>query len=530
MVWICAFFGATMQAQERSGLLYTDKDCYVVGETVWVKLCMDDTSSRVAYVEISDERQMQAQVQVTLTDGVGWGCIRLPRTMHSGLYALTAYTRVLLKEQADKLPTKLLAVLNTRQSQEEDKTVINDSTQLPMVEKEHLLSGEGGLRTDQSSYAQRSRVTLTWDAKLAQCRELMLSVVRSDCRTHWDNRPVGTLLARNRVDTTPELEGHIFSARLVGDGVPADMQAVLSCVGGNTHLFGGQQQRDGAYLFYTQDVYDTQDVVLSVMNGGHRASHFLEASSPFAQLLPDTLPALYYWYDEAALTERSIAAQVEELSLLQKEVPQEVSELLYNQLPSKSYNLNEYVRFSTVRETLIEFVLGIYVGKKADATHIFLLDEGQNSYGVRGALVLLDGVPIDNHEHVLEYDARLLSHIHQYRGSYYIAGKLYDGVISLLTHRYNFAGMRTDANARMFAYDFPQRFPQFEAPSYETAEQRASRKPDFRHTLYWQPRVADGATDVSFYTSDMRGTYVATLSGLTPDGKQVVAQCEFVVE
>ena len=40
--------------------IYTDKDCYVVGEDLWIKVCVTDSLSlrsvlsKVAYVEISD--------------------------------------------------------------------------------------------------------------------------------------------------------------------------------------------------------------------------------------------------------------------------------------------------------------------------------------------------------------------------------------------------------------------------------------------------------------------------------------------
>ena len=42
--------------------IYTDKDCYVAGEDLWIKVCVTDSLSRgsvlskVAYVEISDTK------------------------------------------------------------------------------------------------------------------------------------------------------------------------------------------------------------------------------------------------------------------------------------------------------------------------------------------------------------------------------------------------------------------------------------------------------------------------------------------
>ena len=98
--------------------IYTDKDCYLAGEKLWVKVCLDDDilpgngMSKVAYVEICDTAQVRAQGKVALQEGVGWACIQLPPTMHSGVYQLTAYTRYMRNLNPESFPRKHVAVLN----------------------------------------------------------------------------------------------------------------------------------------------------------------------------------------------------------------------------------------------------------------------------------------------------------------------------------------------------------------------------------------------------------------------------------
>lgn len=59
--------------------IYTDKDCYVAGEDLWIKVCVTDSLSRgsvlskVAYVEISDTKLVYAQGKIDLQNGNGWG-------------------------------------------------------------------------------------------------------------------------------------------------------------------------------------------------------------------------------------------------------------------------------------------------------------------------------------------------------------------------------------------------------------------------------------------------------------------------
>ena len=72
-------------AQTELAKIYTDKDGYLAGENLWVKVTLDDSLytenrlSEVAYVEINDTKQMHAQGKVLLQDGSGWACIRLPQ-------------------------------------------------------------------------------------------------------------------------------------------------------------------------------------------------------------------------------------------------------------------------------------------------------------------------------------------------------------------------------------------------------------------------------------------------------------------
>ena len=85
-------YSAFAQSKVEVVSAYTDKDCYLVGERLCVRVDASidgkPSASRVAYVEISDTLSMYAQCMVALRDGHGWAEIPLPTTMHSGCYQL----------------------------------------------------------------------------------------------------------------------------------------------------------------------------------------------------------------------------------------------------------------------------------------------------------------------------------------------------------------------------------------------------------------------------------------------------------
>ena len=58
---------------------------------------------------------------------------------------------------------------------------------------------------------------------------------------------------------------------------------------------------------------------------------------------------------------------------------------------------------------------------------------------------------------------------------------------------------------------------EFYSPVYETQDQISSRLPDFRNVLYWSPDIhtdAQGKAEINFFTSDLKGKYIAVLQGM----------------
>ena len=510
--------------------IYTDKDCYLAGEKLWIKVNVDHEAlpgnaiSRVAYVEICDTAQVYVQGKVALQQGAGWACIHLPQTMHSGVYQLTAYTRYMRNCQSESYPRKYVAVLNTLGSSEKDDRVIND---LASVGDNASKSLDMGMKGDKSSYGLREKVSLSWPSQLADAKELVLSVVRKDCAVNLPALESQLPVKENGAHWLPECEGHIVTAKIEGEDLPDEALAQLSCVGKEMKLFEGQQKKKGVYQFFTYGVNDRQDVVLTALADDGK-TYRMEMETPFAENLPVSVPNLVCQYEDSALVDRSVALQLSQAMpkvVLQKEV----EEMIYGRLPDKTYNLDEYVRFNTVQECIVEFVMGISISKENGKNTIRMLDGNSKNYNLFPVLVLVDGVAFNDHSEVLGYNARQLHYIHQYRGDYFLGDSYYGGILSLITHRGMLTDIRMHEHMQMMGYEFPQERPVFEMPLYEDAESRMSRRPDFRHTMYWNPSL-EGKSGVEFYTSDLQGEYVAVLQGVGADGKKIDLKWEFEVK
>lgn len=509
--------------------VYTDKDNYLAGEELWVKVVLNDgvlqgnELSRVAYVEICDTAQVCAQGKIALSDGMGWACIRLPQTMHSGVYQLTAYTRYMRNLASDCFPRKYLAVLNTLTVSENDDWGLDASSSL----KKTKVFDAALMKGDKNCYGLRDKVSLTWPSDWANAEDLTLSVVRKDCEVGFPEPEVASPSLGGGKRWLPECEGHIVAAKLESDVSSERILTQMSCVGKEMKVFEGMKEDEGIYHFHTYGVTGKQDVVLSALSSEGQA-YRMGFLTPFAELLPERLPAMACRYQDSALIDRSVALQLNQ-AMPKAALPKEMEQVIYGQLPSKTYNLDEYVRFNTVQECIVEFVLGVTTDKQGDRTVIRMLQEDRDDYNMFPVLVLVDGVAFYNHSEVLEYNAHQVQYIHQYRGNYVLGETFYGGILSLVTHRGTMPDMRINSDMQMFSYEFPQERPCFDAPVYDDEESKASRRPDFRHTLHWEP-LAKGKQGVTFYTSDLPGTYVAVLQGRGEKGEKIEACWEFEVK
>lgn len=528
-----SLFGVTSMAQSVELMrIYTDKDCYLAGEELWVKVCLDDNAlpgnimSRVAYIELCDTAQVRAQGKIALTDGMGWACIHLPQTMHSGMYQLTAYTRYMRNLQTDCFPRKNVAVLNSLGASKDDNLVVNDSNVF-QAKMDASKPQSKILKGNKEVYGLREKVTLDWSSQLGKAKELALSVVRKDCEVKMTNTEIAYPVPVEGERWLPECEGHMVAGRIEGEDYPESVLTQLSCVGKEMKVFEGKKQEKGAYRFYTYGIHNQQDIVLSALDHEGQA-YRMEIETPFVELIPDQVPDLHCQYEDSALIARSVALQLTK-SMPKVVYPKVLEEAIYGQLPSKTYNLDEYVRFNTVKECIIEFVLGVAMDKDKDKTVIRMLQENSKAYNMFPVLVLVDGIAFYDHSEVLAYNAHNIHYIHQYRGNYALGEMVYGGILSLVTHRGTLPDMRIKDEMQMVSYEFPQDRPMFEMPNYEDAEIKESRRPDFRHTMYWNPSV-EGKVGVEFYTSDLEGTYIATLQGVTADGQKIEEKWEFEVK
>jgi hypothetical protein len=123
--------------------------------------------------------------------------------------------------------------------------------------------------------------------------------------------------------------------------------------------------------------------------------------------------------------------------------------------------------------------------------------------------------------------------INIFSGRYTFSGETYGSIVSFVTQQGDLPSFSLSEESQLFEYECPVLPEKFEMPDYSDETVKNSRKPDFRHTLYWNPFVEaqEGkSTQLSFYTSDLSGTFDVVAEGITTDGKMIYGSARFQVK
>lgn len=522
MVLMAIFIsGVSANAQIKEYIhAFIDKDCYLTGEQILVHVSVTDEAlnpmdvSKVAYVELCDTKQLQAGGLVQLKDGEGWAAISLPGSMHSGNYQMNVYTRYQRNFGPDCYYKRIVSVVNLLNPSEDDDIEFVEGIPETNEEEESLLS-------DKKEYSTREKVNIRLPK--VEGRAMTLSVVRKDCGYSDNHKDYSDPVFRefSSLKFIPEVDGHIVSAK------SSDRKEVnktqLALVGKTGMVFDGQIQEDGSVWYYTIGLNGTLPTCLNGYTFEDSPVR-MEYQLPYEVVLPEALPSLKIYYDEKELQNRSVGSQIEKSKRdisLGNIVGHDIQFLGVN--PDKFYDLDEYTKFKTVREILIEFVSGIRSRSVNKHKQLFTYNSESHEYSKWAALVLLDGMPVYDIDALMDYDARRLKFVQIYNGRFQFGENPCQGVISFISRKGALQDFRLDEGTQMYNYEFPQNRPAFLSPIYED---KSSRNPDFRHTLYFNPEVTE---DCEFYTSDLPGTYEIVLKYIDKDRKEQKISSKFIV-
>lgn len=485
-------------AQNLSERVYvsTDRNVYIAGEDMFCSaFCFNlrdhelSDLSNIAYLELISQSGPVQTAKIALKDGRGGGLMNIANTIPTGNYRLVAYTSQCFNEIGYDYEegSKLISIYNpfTTERGESGVDVVEssstESAAIPASGKLSIGVDDKVRLTNNGTEAVTLSVALTHDDGFVSPDSENIASFASSVKE-------GSQFKENNVIS---FEGEIVRAKLVGEdqnevGAYEGQKAFLSIPGRKSEVYSAILDQDCNASFYTNNIYGNAEIVLEVPESDNKVH--LEIESPFASVKASGLKPLTLSRDmESRILERSVAMQIGKAAQL---------DTLYDVLPISEdnlldgepvvYILDDYTRFPLMEELFIEFISEIKVKKNKGNREIvlFLTDNyAPSTFSVFSPLLLLDGVPVFDHEKIITYDPLLVKSITIYPRVYKFGGWFYGGVVCFETYKNNLPSYTFPESARIVSY---------QGTSYPVVSYLPSTDknvPDMRQTLLWHPEV-----------------------------------------
>ena len=502
--------------------------------------------SKIGYVELTDENGSRARERIVLRDGVGEGTMVLPSTLPTGYYRLVGYTRWMENEGIGVFFEKLIGVVNPASGE-----VVRGSADIepPQIVPQGVVgsasTGGLGISTDRGAYSPRSEISVDISGIPADIHTLGVSVTAADLTGRYTRPALGEWRETLSGNAGPngsalreapfsglhevEYEGAIVTGKLVspttGETVYTPVVPLASFPGDEINFFSGRLDESGKVTFYTTHTEGFGDIVTSLDSPEIECR--IDLDDPFSQAgiarpLP-TFPAEAI--DRTMMLRQSLAMQLQYSYINDSLTRRHSVAPRFHQSPDFSYKLEEWRRFATMHEVMTEFIKLVNFYRRDGKWTLSMFSSYFDLTRAR-PLVLLDGIPIVDHEIVYNYNPLLLDRIDIYSDRFMVGSNVFFGIVALYTADNNYPELHPDPFTQIVTYPSPQARRLFYVPDHSDASRGSNRLPDQRHTLYWNADVdADdgGHARVSFPASDLAGTYNVLVEGITTSGEPVSA-------
>ncbi|MCL9804708.1 hypothetical protein NAT51_04190 [Flavobacterium amniphilum] len=524
----------------------TNSNTLLTGEKLYYTItCLNKTGnsfstlSKIAYVElISSDKEMVYKTKLVLNNSKSNGEYFIPASLKTGNYKLVAYTNWMLNTVPLELDMADISIINPYQIPDNKKVQILNNAQANSQSNSSINTLYG---FDKKKYAKREKLTLkaNGSATIDKYGSYALKVQRKDSL----NPSAGTKLITTQsigkkanLNITPEFRGEMLKGKIKARKNPdAELKNVnisLSIVGNRSFIKIVKTDYEGKFCFTIESPVEKGKVHIQILDKEINEYTIEMEDSPAVldytnlTFTPVSISASM----KKMLENRAVASQIENAYIaLKKDSLTEDKTVKNEQLKFDiTYNLDDYTRFKTLKETLTEIIDRAHyksVGKKFEIHITDNIEEYELSYP---ALVLIDGYYIQDVTELFNYNVDNVKSVSLIKGGYYLGTKIFNGVIFIKTKNNDYESTNKEVYVIEPTLLRPLQKKEIFNIDYTTKDY--SRIPDYRYQLLWKPDLNPEEKEISFYTSDISGTFEVILEGIDSKGNPVYLSDSFEVE
>lgn len=556
------------KSTNESIFVHLNNTTLIVGETLHCKLYSlnpaNNTSckiSKIAYVNlVNNENQIVFTNKIYLENGKGQGDFFIPTTIETGNYKLIAYTNWMLNKIDNKVNVTDLLLINpyiiSKKTNYKDSNLQKNQTRVSENESatENLVKEKSfALEVNKRSFQQREQVFFkikslvpdnlkgSYSVSVKKINDLPLIQQMSASEfAKLNANKKSTNAINDSIRFIPELRGEMLSGIIINNKDPkqvAGKNIALSLPGKDFAFKIVKTNQFGRFNFILDKNPNFTNVIIQVIESDKNDYKIeLDKNKGYNNL------SELKFIDEVNLTadyknsieQRSVANQIENAYYTVKKdsIATNLKTSPFYHPLEKEYILSDYTKFPSLKETITEVLKEVYYREKDNNYTIGIRDINYDmDYFSEPAMVLVDGLLIQNINELFSYKTENIYKASVVPGIYFYGPKAFNGIISFTTKGNDYV---TSANGSYILKTEIQR-PLNKITAFKqdyTNTTKYDRIPDYRYQLLWQPEISfeNPETRISFFTSDVSGTFEINLEGFTNTGIPVSLKETFEVK
>ena len=543
---------------DESVYVHANASTFVTGETLLYKIyCLKSSDktpsiiSKIAYVELVDSNKKSVfKTKIALENSYGQGDYFIPTTLKTGNYKLIGYTDWMLNKPTSDLFQIDITIINPYKVDEKTvsgntisnspissiNTNENETKEVASITNENIK-----FNLNKKSFNNRELVNLKIESANSSFKNGSYSLsVRKIDDLPTSNQVSAVVFSENKSNmildtenpqvkiTLPELRGEIISGKISSNNNSDKIEniAIALSLPGKSFAFKiVNTDYNGHFLFNIDRANYNSNITIQIIDDNALNYSISLDNLPeidYSKLAINMNSDLSYRLKESLLN-RSVSSQIENAYYHKKtdNIDKVAAYDPFYYPLAKEYILDDYTRFKTLKETMTEVVTEIYHKQKNDKVYLHVNDPNVFPQLPEPALVLIDGLYLENQNELMTYNMKNVYKIELIVGRYYVGSKSFNGLISFTTYDKDFKS--TQANSSIIRTSFlrPQPKKIYNKIDYTNLADN-ERIPDFRTQLFWNPEVKlNDENNNTFYTSDVAGTFELRLEGFTKNGDPV---------
>jgi hypothetical protein len=542
---------------DETVFIHSNATTFVSGETLYYKLyCLNATNktpstiSKIAYVELIDSNKENVfKNKLFLENSTGQGDFFVPTTLKTGNYKLIGYTNWMLNKPVSEIFQMDIVVINPFQSNDgkstntipdaidsknETKRDSQKSNTINSIENQNLK-----LKLNKKTFSNREQIVLKIESlsQIPTKGNFSLSVrklenlpsERQITPAEFAEKSSGTIVNFQNNENKlilPELRGEMISGKITSKNGTNEVQNItvaLSIPGKSFAFKVIKTNYSGNFIFNLEKAYYNSNITIQIIHDNRENYTLTLDNIPGIDYSKISIQPNFNLTPELkeSILNRSVMSQIEN-AYYHKKTDSIIKTEDYNSFfypTSKEYILDNYTRFPTLKETIIEVTKDVYYQQKDKNYSLHVSNYNIYPQLPEPALVLVDGLLLQNVNELFNYKMKNASKISTISGLYYFGTKIFNGLISFTTVNNDFISKQSGDYILETSILRPSLKKEYYKIDYAD-KPKNERIPDFRNQLLWLPEVKleDKEKTISFFTSDLSGTFEIILEGFTDKG------------